>query len=144
MSKLILYILSIACCFCSYGQEDFKKEFIKDLNDKNLEDGCKIVVYVVDAGLNAACFIPEPSLSKVACAAAKVLNIGMTSSFDPNISNPIQEAGVKICQFSYVTTEKGVTYIFDFASQQSKEIEETWNWLNSLEGGLFFMDYIKR
>ena len=108
-----------------------------------MEDGCKIVVYAVDSGLNAACFILKPSLSKVACAAAKVMNIGVSSSFDPNISNTLQESSVKICQFTYVVTKKGVTYTFDFASKQSKEIQQTWNWLNTLEGGLFFMDYIK-
>lgn len=144
MRKFIIFIASIAYCFNIYGQEDFKKQFIKDLNNKNLEDGCKIVVYVVDAGLNAACFVPEPSLSKVACAAAKVMNIGVSSSFDPNVSNIIQESGTKICQFTYVVTKKGITYTFDFANKQTEEIQQTWNWLNSLEGGLFFIDYVKR
>ena len=140
---LILFVSFLALENSIYCQDSakIKAQFIEDLNSGKVDMGCKIVVYVVDGAANAACFVPEPTVSKVACAAAKILNVGVASNFtDPNIPNPIEE----ICKMTYATTNTGIKYTFDFSKDQKQEIEKTWLWLNTLEGSIKFMEYLSQ
>lgn len=143
MKKVILFLVLLLSSTISFCQSDpIKSELIKDLNSKKIKEGCKITVYVINAGANAACFIPEPTVSKVACVAAQIMNLGTTHSMDPNIPHPITDFGVQICTLTYSYSNAGIKYTFEFGKNQINEINETWNWLNSLEGALQFMEYI--
>lgn len=144
MTKYIFLILSLFAIenpIYSQDSEKIKAQFIEDLNSGKVDMGCKIVVYIVDGAANAACFVPEPTVSKVACAAAKILNVGVVSEFkDPNLPNPIEE----ICKLTYATTNAGITYTFEFTKNQQREIEKTWLWLNTLKGSLQFIQYLSQ
>ena len=146
MKKTLLITLMIISGFMtnSYAQnsEEIKKRFLQELQSGDVEDGCKIVVYVVNATANAACYIPEPTVSKVACAAAQIMNVGVVSEIDPNIPHPVTDLGVQVCKLTYASANAGITYTFEFAEKQAEEIKETWDWLNSLDGAVQFMNYI--
>jgi hypothetical protein len=143
MKKLLLLITILFYSTIVVSQNDpIKQEFIKNINSDKIKEGCKITVYIINAGANAACFVPEPTVSKVACAAAQIMNLGTTYGMDPNIPHPITDFGVEICTLSYSYTDAGIKYTFEFAKNQVEEINETWSWLNSLEGALQFMEYI--
>jgi hypothetical protein len=143
MKNLILFLTVLFSSTIMFSQNDpIKEEFIENLSSDKVKEGCKITVYIINAGANAACFIPEPTVSKVACAAAKILNLGTIQGMDPNIPHPITDFGVEICTLSYSYTDAGIKYTFEFAKNQVEEINETWGWLNSLEGALQFMEYI--
>ena len=126
----------------SQNTEQIKAKFLSDLQSGKVEDGCKVVIYVLNAAANAACYIPEPTVSKVACAAAQIMNVGVTSELDPNIPHPITDLGVEVCKLTYASTNAGITYTFEFAKNKTSEIKKTWNWLNTLEGAVQFMYYM--
>lgn len=146
-AKLLLslfFLFGLSSTSFAQNSDEIKKRFLQELQSGDVEDGCKIVVYVVNATANAACFIPEPSVSKVACAAAQIMNVGVVSGLDPNIPHPVTELGVQVCKLTYASTNAGITYTFEFGKNQAKEIKETWNWLNSLEGAVQFIQYISQ
>jgi len=126
----------------SQNTEQIKAKFLSDLQSGKVEDGCKVVIYVLNAAANAACYIPEPIVSKVACAAAQIMNVGVTSELDPNIPHPITDLGVEVCKLTYASTNAGITYTFEFAKNKTSEIKKTLNWLNTLEGAVQFMYYM--
>ena len=126
----------------SQNTQQIKAKFLADLQSGKVEDGCKVVVYVLNAAANAACYIPEPSVSKVACAAAQIMNIGVSSDLDPNVPHPITDFGVEVCKLTYASTNAGITYTFEFAKNKTSEIKRTWDWLNTLNGAIQFMYYI--
>jgi hypothetical protein len=119
-----------------------KQRFLQELQSGDVEDGCKLVIHVTNAAANAACFVPEPTVSKIACFSARILNVAAVNDLDPNMPNLVMDAGVRVCQLTYVSASIGITYTYEFAKNQSKEIKETWNWLNSLQGALQFMEYM--
>lgn len=139
---LVLFLLGFISNSFSQNTQQIKAKFLSDLNSGKVEEGCKVVVYVVNATANAACYIPEPTVSKVACAAAQIMNIGVTSELDPNIPHPITDFGVEVCKLTYASTNAGITYTFEFAANKTTEIKKTWNWLNSLDGAVQFMYYL--
>ncbi|MDD7885062.1 hypothetical protein [Flavivirga sp. 57AJ16] len=96
-----------------------------ELQSGDVEDGCKIVIFVVIASVNAMCFIPEPSVSKAVCAAAKIMNAGAISDFYPNSPNLINDAGVKVCQLTSSAIDTGIKYTFEFGEKQTNEINNT-------------------
>lgn len=122
--------------------DDLKERFIQELNSGNLHDGCTLMVNVISVTANSACFIPDPTISKVACAAAQILNASAVNTFDPNIPNPIMESGVIICKLSYASVAIGLDYTFEFTENQTEEIKATWNWLNTLEGSIQLVKYL--
>lgn len=144
--KIVLSFLFVFVVGTGFSQETdpIKKEFLENLRSDNVKEGCKITIYVINAGANAACFVPEPTVSKVACVAAQIMNLGTVHGMDPNISHPIMDFGIEVCRLTYAYTDAGIKYTFQFAENQTKEIEETWNWLNSLEGAIQFIEYLSR
>lgn len=124
--------------------DTLKDRFLQELQSGDVKDGCEIIVTVVNASLNAACVIPDVTISKVACAAAQIMNATTPAGIDPNVKHPITEAEVIICQLTYAASAASVTYTFEFAKDQSEEIRQTWNWLNSLEGSIQFLHYMSR
>ncbi len=108
-------------------QTSFKEIFLQELQSGDVEDGCKIVILVADIAANAACFVPEPTVSKVACAAAQIMNITSVNSYDPNSPNLVLDAGVRVCQLTYASSSAGIQYIFEFSENQAHEIRQTWN-----------------
>ncbi|WP_290801626.1 hypothetical protein [Flavobacterium sp.] len=144
-TKSVFFILLfgiVSMTSFSQNSEQIKKKFLSDLQSGDVEDGCKIVVYVVNAAANAACYVPDPTISKVACLAAQVMNVGMVSELDPNIPHPVTSAGEVVCRLTYASTNAGITYTFEFAKNKADEIQKTWNWLNSLDGAIQFMYYM--
>ena len=143
MKKAIIFLILLFSGVAVNAQTDpIKQEFLQNLNSEKVKEGCKITVYILNAGANAACMIPEPTVSKVACAAAQIMNMGTVHGMDPNIPHPITDFGVEVCTLTYAYTNAGIQYTFEFAKNQTEEIEETWNWLNSLEGAMQFMEYM--
>ncbi len=143
--NILIFCCTFAIIIAGYSQESdkFKKRFLQELASGEVEEGCKIVVFVLDLAANAACFVPEPTVSKVACAAAKIINTSRVSGIDPNTpSSIINEAGVRVCQLTYTSSKVGIEYTFEFAKNQTEEVKKTWGWLNSLEGSLQFINYI--
>jgi hypothetical protein len=143
-NTLILLFASI-CLVSKVSAQDsdkLKQRFLQELQSGDVEEGCKLVIHVANAAANAACFVPEPTVSKVACYSAKILNIVAINDLDPNMPNLVMDAGVRVCQFTYAATSVGITYTYEFSKNQAKEIKETWDWLNSLEGAVQFMEYM--
>jgi hypothetical protein len=139
---LVLFLLGFISDSFSQNTQQIKAKFLSDLKSGKVEDGCKIVVYILNAAANAACYIPEPTVSKVACAAAQIMNVGVTSELDPNMPHPITDFGVEVCKLTYASTNAGITYTFEFAKNKSSEIKKTWDWLNTLNGAVQFMYYM--
>lgn len=143
-STVLLVLLLFGFISNSFSQntQQIKAKFLADLQSGKVEDGCKVVVYVLNASANAACYIPEPTVSKVACAAAQIMNIGVSAELDPNIPHPITDFGVEVCKLTYASTNAGITYTFEFAKNKTSEIKRTWDWLNTLNGAIQFMYYM--
>lgn len=143
-STVLLVLLLFGFISNSFSQntQQIKAKFLADLQSGKVEDGCKVVVYVLNASANAACYIPEPTVSKVACAAAQIMNIGVSTELDPNIPHPITDFGVEVCKLTYASTNAGITYTFEFAKNKTSEIKRTWDWLNTLNGAIQFMYYM--
>ncbi len=139
---LMLFLLSFSVTSFSQNSDQIKRKFLSDLQSGDVEDGCKIVVYVLNTAANAACYVPDPTVSKVACAAAQIMNIGVASELDPNIPHPITDFGVELCKLTYASTNAGITYTFEFAENKTTEIKKTWDWLNTLDGAVQFMYYM--
>lgn len=139
---LLLLLFGFISNSFSQNTQQIKARFLSDLQSGKVEDGCKVVVYVLNAAANAACYIPEPTVSKVACAAAQIMNVGVTSELDPNMPHPITDLGVEVCRLTYASTNAGITYTFEFAKNKTSEIKKTWDWLNTLNGAVQFMYYI--
>lgn len=139
---LLLLLFGFISNSFSQNTQQIKARFLSDLQSGKVEDGCKVVVYVLNAAANAACYIPEPTVSKVACAAAQIMNVGVTSELDPNMPHPITDFGVEVCRLTYASTNAGITYTFEFAKNKTSEIKKTWDWLNTLNGAVQFMYYM--
>ena len=139
---LVLLLFGFISNSFSQNTQQIKAKFLSDLQSGKVEDGCKVVVYVLNAAANAACYVPEPTVSKVACAAAQIMNVGVTSELDPNMPHPITDFGVEVCKLTYASTNAGITYTFEFAKNKTSEIKNTWHWLNTLNGAVQFMYYM--
>jgi hypothetical protein len=139
---LVLFLFGFISNSFSQNTQQIKAKFLSDLQSGKVEDGCKVVIYVLNAAANAACYIPEPTVSKVACTAAQIMNVGVTSELDPNMPHPITDLGIEVCKLTYTSTNAGITYTFEFAKNKSSEIRKTWNWLNTLNGAIQFMYYM--
>lgn len=139
---LLLLLFGFISNSFSQNTQQIKARFLSDLQSGKVEDGCKVVVYVLNAAANAACYVPEPTVSKVACAAAQIMNVGVTSELDPNMPHPITDLGVEVCRLTYASTNAGITYTFEFAKNKTSEIKKTWDWLNTLNGAVQFMYYM--
>jgi len=122
----------------------FKDEFEQRLESGDLEDGCTIIVEVINLAANAACYAPDPTISKVACTTAIIVQAGGggIQSFDPNSPNLITSTGVRVCQLTYATTAAGLKVTYEFGKNQTQEIKDTWDWLNTLEGGINMMYFL--
>ena len=139
---LLLLLFGFISNSFSQNTQQIKARFLSDLQSGKVEDGCKVVVYVLNAAANAACYVPEATVSKVACAAAQIMNVGVTSELDPNMPHPITDLGVEVCRLTYASTNAGITYTFEFAKNKTSEIKKTWDWLNTLNGAVQFMYYM--
>lgn len=142
--SVLLVLFLFGCISNSFSQntQQIKAKFLSDLNSGKVKDGCKVVVYVLNATANAACYISDPTVSKVACVAAKIMNIGVASELDPNIPHPVTDFGEYVCRLTYASTNAGITYTFEFAENKTTEIQKTWDWLNTLDGAVQFMYYM--
>jgi len=118
----------------SQSFEDVKKQFKRDLQSGDIQNGCEIMVSIILDGSEAACFIPEPSISKVACAIATIYKGG-----GPAGEEVIKEAGSKVCTIGVASAKTVVTYTLKFAKDTGNEIEETYNWFNSMDGVTWLM-----
>lgn len=54
----------------------------------------------------------------------------------------ILDAATRVCQLTYATSSAGIQYTFEFSKNQTNEIKKTWDWLNTLEGSVQFLEYM--
>lgn len=123
--------------------EAIKEQFQRDLQSEAVDEGCRLVVYILNTAATQACVIPDITVTKVACAAAMVMNIGHPDPFDPNTPHPVTDAGVLLCRLAYASANEGITFTFEFTKEQTQEIKRVYEWLNTLEGAVSFMNYIR-
>ena len=139
---IILILVLTSSEILAQKSDALRERFLQELNSGDLHDGCTLTINVISVAANSACFVPDPTISKVACAAAQILNVSAVNTFDPNTPNPILDSGVIICKLSYASAATGLEYTFEFAENQTEEIKATWNWLNTLEGSVQLIKYL--
>lgn len=143
LTRVLFSFLLLTAGYFVYGQSSgpAKSKFVDAVQSGEIKNGCIVVVTVSNAEANAACNVPEESISKVAHAAATVLNTSTKSDMVANMPNTISSGGSQICILTYKKSGSGITYTFDFAENQGQEIKWTSNWLNSLTGFVEITEY---
>ncbi len=143
MKKVIVLLLSCLLAGATVhaqGSAGIKEQFEEDIRSGAITLGCKMVITIgLDVGLPFACVVPEPTVSKVACAMATTYQ-----ALGPVGQSMVKDSGVKVCRISVGVTKTAVTYTMDLAENQLEEAKGIWNWLNTLEGVTYLMYQLSR